>query len=574
MSSPLDFVGSRQCLLLGILALVCAALTAVALGAAAYWPAVGLAVGALATFTLAVAVYARSQQRVLAELRASEQRYRLVADNSSDLVCMHELDGRYQWVSPSSTGMIGWTPEELLGTDPYALFHPEDAERIRRESHAPLLDGTLHNVIAYRLRRKDGTFIWLETVNKLVHAADGRPIAIQTSSRNISQRKADEQRFAEVLRAAAIAERMASIGTLAGGVAHEFNNLNAVVLGNVELALRRPDLPADARRRLDQIRDAVEREQGIVEALLAFSRSERGPSEVVDVGHIASTTIALARRTLRQRRVTLAVELPPEPVFATIPSGSFGQIMLNLLLNACDAIDRRDDPRIWVDLRRTASRIVLSVRDNGIGIAPDLATRIFEPFFSTKGEHATADQGQPWLQGSGLGLAVCQTLVDQVGGTIEVDSQPGQGATFTVSIPVADAPRPAADPSRTTTPCARVLVVDDEAEIRRLLCEHLIAAGHVTVEAKDGNQALDHLGRESIDLILLNWSMPGLDGQGVLEHMELHPERQWPPVIVVSGWSGGGSGIDHWHSEIAGELRKPFSLEQVRCAVDRALLGL
>ncbi len=529
---------------------------------------------ATAATALVIAAYARAQLTTSAALRASEERYRLVANNSSDLVCLHTLDGRYQWVSPSATGLIGWSPEQLVGIDPYSLFHPDDIERIRSESHAMLLDSHKPTTISYRLRRADGSYIWLETVNRLASDATGRPIAIQTSSRDISQRKLDEQHLAELQRAAAMAERMASIGTLAGGVAHEFNNLNAVVMGNVEMALRRPDLPADARRRLDHVRDAVDREKGIVEALLAFSRSERGPTEVVDAGRVVSTTLALARRTLRQRQVSIETDLPTEPVFATIPSGSLGQVLLNLLLNACDATDRRDDPRIWVSLRRKGGRGIMTVRDNGIGIDPALSTRIFEPFFSTKGEHASDGQGQPWLRGSGLGLSVCQTLVGQMHGHLEVQSVPEQGSTFTVSIPLSDAPRPIAVAELgNDAPCARVLVVDDEPEIRRLLCEHLIAAGHVAVEAKDGHQALNHLGHEEIDLVLLNWNMPGLDGQGVLEHMELHPERRWPPVVVVSGWTGGGSGIDRWRHEIAGQLRKPFSLEQVRSSVERALLG-
>lgn len=578
MPSPHDSVTGRQSLLICILTLTAGIAAAAAILLAhphlpPLWPGIGLAV-AILLIAAVIAWMLRSQRRASEALRASEQRYRLVADNASDLVCLHGLDGRYQWVSPSSTALTGWTPEQLVGRDPYEFFHPDDVERVRRESHAILLDSGRPTTISYRLRRADGSHVWLETVNRLVCGDDGRPVAIQTASRDISQRKSDEERLAEVQRAAAMAERMASIGTLAGGVAHEFNNLNAVVMGNVEMALRRSDLPPEARRRLDQIRDAVDREKGIVEALLAFSRSERGATEVVDLGRVASTTLALARRTLRQRRVTLAVELPPEPVFATIPTGSLGQVLLNLLLNACDAIDRRDDPRIWVSLQRKGGRGVLCVRDNGIGIEPELATRIFEPFFSTKGEHATAEHGQPWLHGSGLGLSVCQTLVSQMGGTIAVESRPGEGAAFTVAIPLSDAPRPVADPSVTPTPCARVLVVDDEPEIRRLLCEHLIAAGHVAVEAKDGHQALDHLGHEEIDLVLLNWSMPGLDGQGVLEHIELHPERRWPPIVVVSGWTGSGSGIDRWRREIAGELRKPFSLDQVRSSVDRALCGL
>lgn len=578
MPLPHDRVRNRQYPTLWVLALaagfvVLCALILIRPHLSPSWPVVGL-LTAIAAFIAAIAWTVHCQRRTSDQLRASEERYRLVADNTSDLVCLHGLDGRYQWASPSATALTGWTPEQLVGRDPYELFHPDDVERVRRESHAVLLGSGRPTTVSYRLRRADGSHVWLETVNHLVCDTTGKPIAIQTASRDITQRKADEAQLIEIRKAAAMAERMASIGTLAGGVAHEFNNLNAVVMGNVEMALRRPDLPPEARRRLDQIRDAVDREKGIVEALLAFSRSERGSTEVVDLGRIASTTLSLARRTLRQRRVTLAVELPPEPVFATIPTGSLGQVLLNLLLNACDAIDRRDDPRIWVTLQRKGGRGVLCVRDNGIGIEPELATRIFEPFYSTKGEHATAEHGQPWLHGSGLGLSVCQTLVGQMGGTIALESRPGEGATFTVSVPLSDAPRPAADPSITPTPCARVLVVDDEPEIRRLLCEHLIAAGHVAVEAKDGNQALDHLGHEEIDLVLLNWSMPGLDGQGVLEHIEMHPERRWPPVVVVSGWTGSGSGIDRWRREIAGELRKPFSLDQVRSSVDRALCGL
>ncbi len=528
---------------------------------------------ATAITALVIAAYGRSQQLAHQALQDSEGRYRLVADQASDLVCMHSLDGHYQWVSPSSTAIVGWKPEELVGRDPYAFFHPDDVQRIRNESHAMLLAGQTRSTISYRLRRPDGTFVWLETVNHLVSDPTGKPIAIQTSSRDISKRKADEEHLAQVQRTAAMAERMASIGTLAGGVAHEFNNLNAVVMGNVELALRRPDLAPETRCRLDQIRDAVEREKGIVDALLAFSRSERGPNEVVDTCRVVTTTLALARRTLRQRRVAQVSDLPEQPVFATIPAGSLGQVLLNLLLNACDAVDRRDDPRIWVSLHRLGRHAVLTVRDNGIGIEPELATRIFEPFFSTKGEHATDQHGQPWLRGSGLGLSVCLTLVEQMGGTITVTSAPGQGATFTVSVPLSDAPRLAIDQPSTATPCARVLVVDDEPEIRRLLCEHLIAAGHVAVEAKEGQQAIDHLASEEIDLVMLNWSMPGIDGQGVMEHMELHPERRWPPIIVVSGWTGSGSGIDRWRREIAGQLRKPFSLEQVRVSVERALSG-
>lgn len=524
--------------------------------------------------TLVLAAYARSQQLAQAALSESEGRFRLVADHARDVICLHEPDGSYRWISPSMRWIVGWTPEQLLRRSHYDHIHPEDVEQVRRALHGPLPRDAAPATVQFRFRRPDGGWIWLEAVAQPVTDATGRIVAFQTSSRDISQRKQDEERLAEMQRSAALSERMASIGTLAGGVAHEFNNLNAVVMGNVELALRRPDLPAEARRRLEQIRDAVDREKGIVDALLTFSRSERSPSEIIDVGHVVSTTLALARRTMRQRRIAVQLDLPEEPLFALVPTGSLGQVLLNLLLNACDAVDRRHDPTVSISLARVGARIRLRVHDNGIGIPAEILPRIFEPFFSTKGEHAIDGEGQPWLRGTGLGLSVCQTLVGHMGGEITVDSVPGAGTAFTVAIPAADAPRPPAASGTAATTCARVLVVDDEPEIRRILCEHLTAAGHIAVEAKDGQQALDHLGAEDVDVVMLNWCMPGVDGQGVLEHMELHPERRWPPVIVVSGWTGSGSGIDRWRREIAGQLRKPFSLEQVRSTVEKALCGV
>lgn len=529
--------------------------------------------GTAAVMSLVLAAVSRSREAAIADRIAGDERYRLVAEHASDLVCLHEPDGRYRWVSPSARKILGYEPDRLVGVDPYSLFHPEDTERVRSVSHRPLLAGGPPSTIEFRIRHQDGSWVWLETTNHPVHGADGEVIAIQTISRDITRRHQDEETLEQARKAAAMAERMAAIGTLAGGVAHEFNNLNAVILGNVELALRRSELPGDTRRRLDMIREAVERERGIVEALLAFSHSERGPGEVSELGAVVATTLALARRTLRQRQVTLHVDLAHEPLHARVPGGSLGQVLLNLVLNACDAIDRRHDPQVWITLVRIGGSARLVVRDNGVGIRPEDLTRIFLPFFSTKGEHATSGLGQPWLRGTGLGLSVCQTLVDQMGGSIGVESAPDAGATFTVTLPLVGAPEPTAATCARPSPCARVLVVDDEPEIRRILAEHLAAAGHVAVEAEDGRHALERLESDTVDLVLLNWNMPGLDGQAFLEHIDLHPERRWPPVVVVSGWMGGDSGIERWRQEIAGELRKPFSLEQVRTTVHSALHG-
>lgn len=527
----------------------------------AVWLGGGLVVMAIGLGTWAWVAFRDGEQR----LTESEARFRLLAEHAHDLICLHGPDGCYRWVSPSAERILGHPSTALIGQHPRDFLHPTD-----QTLAGPGLPAT---PVRYRHRRGDGTWIWLECTIHPILGSDGRPTSYHSVARDVTRQQADAESLQQAHRSVAMAERMAAIGTLAGGVAHEFNNLNAVILGNVEMALTTSDLPPEIRRRLGLVMEAVDRERGIVDALLTFSRSERGPGKVIDVGSIVSTTLALAQRTLRQRQITLGLDLATEPLFACVPSGALGQVLLNLLLNACDAVDRRDDPRVWISLRRSGANALLTVRDNGLGIRPEDLPKVFQPFFSTKGEHAPPDAGQSWLKGSGLGLSVCQTLVEQLAGTITVESAPDAGATFSVLLPLAEAPGLVPEAIAKPTPCARILVVDDEPEIRQLLAEHLAAAGHVTVQAEDGRHALDHLAREDVDLVMLNWSMPRVDGQAFLEHLEMHPERRWPPIVVVSGWTGGGSGIDRWQREIVGELRKPFSLEQVRSTVHSALLG-
>ncbi len=387
---------------------------------------------------LVVGAMAASQAAALAELRASESRYRLVSDHANDLMCLHALDGSYEWVSPSCERLLGYTPAQLIGKNPSSLFHPDDAERIRTGPHQQMLGGTTDTYIQYRMRRADGSWIWLETTSRLVLDPAGQPIALHTASRDITSRRQDAQRLEEAQRTAVLAERMATIGTLAGGVAHEFNNLNAVILGHVDLMLADPALTAGQRRRLDLVHEAVDRESQVVTALLTFARQDRRrPSDPgqADLSRTIRTTVDLATVALRNRGVELIMDLPAEPVTVLGSSGSLGQVLLNLLLNAADAV--ADRPNRQVRLRvdtDTPREVRLLVIDQGIGIAAEDLPRIFDPFFSTKGEWAPDGRGQPHLKGTGLGLSVCQTLVHQLGGSITVSSPIGQGTTFTVVL--------------------------------------------------------------------------------------------------------------------------------------------
>ena len=387
---------------------------------------------------LVVGAMAASQANALAGLRASESRYRLVSDHANDLMCLHRLDGRYEWVSPSCQRLLGWTPAELIGQDPYALFHPDDAVRIRSGPDQQLLTGTVATFIQYRMRRADGSWVWLETTSRLVLDPAGQPIALHTASRDITSRRQDAQRLDEAQRTAVLAERMATIGTLAGGVAHEFNNLNAVILGHVDLMLADPAISPGQRRRLDLVHEAVDREGQVVSALLTFAgQDRRRPSDMgqADVTRTIRTTVDLATVALRNRGVELILDLPADAVTVLGSAGSLGQVLLNLLLNAADAVADRPNRQVRVRVDTdTPNEVHVQVIDQGVGIATEDLPLIFNPFYSTKGEWAPEGRGQPHLKGTGLGLSVCQTLVHQLGGRILVASVVGQGTTFTVVL--------------------------------------------------------------------------------------------------------------------------------------------
>lgn len=531
---------------------------------------------ALQTFLLASAATAQvlaaafaQQQAALAALRDSEERFRLVSEHSNDMVALHELDGRFRWVSPSVVHMVGRHPEDLIGRNPYDFYHVDDIDRIRSTAHQPLLEDAPGVLIEYRFRHHDGRWIWLESSAYLVRDALGTAIAIQSISRDITQRKADEDRLDQARQASLQADRMAALGTLAGGVAHEFNNLNAIVLGNCELLLHHRDLDPDVARRVDHIRTAADRSTAITRSLLDYAR-DRGPSgDACDAVAAVRSTLDLAERTLSQRGVHVTVDLPDTPLLVAATTGAIGQILLNLVLNAADAVDQRTDGTLAVTMSADDDHVLLAVRDNGIGIPAEHLPRLFLPFFTTKGPTARGAFAQQHLPGTGLGLPVCDTLVRHLHGRIEVASEPGQGTTFTVRLPRASS-SPAVVPPEVRVHPARILIIDDEDALRTLIADQLRQAGHDVRDCAEGFAGLAILSANDVDLVLLDLHMPGLDGVGVLARIAADPHRTWPPILIVSG--GDDRGLpDPLPPHVVGVLHKPLRHDDLLRAVHDAL---
>ncbi len=404
--------------------------------------------------------------------------------------------------------------------------------------------------------------VWLPVEGERVHVEfwampvsfDGQP-AVLAIGRDQTERKAIEARLM-------FSDRMASIGTLAAGIAHEINNPLAYVKASLaHIASEAGAVAPSIRGALDDALDGTQRIAAIVGSVSTFSRVEAREQAAVDLPRAITAALRVVSTELNHR-CRVETELAATPLVSA-NEARIGQVVINLLINAAQAMPARSRDENLVTLAtRTApdGRAVIEVRDNGSGMSPEVVRRVFEPFFTTK------DVGQ----GSGLGLAVCHGIVTSYGGEVSVSSAPGQGATFTVVLPAAapaarEAPAraPASRPARR----AHLLVIDDDARLLGSLCRMLQRSYDVTPCAS-GPHALELLATDaSIDAVLCDLMMPGFTG------MQLHAEllRTRPALARRIIFMTGGAFTPEAREFVDQQprvLEKPFEVSAVRALVD------
>ncbi len=370
--------------------------------------------------------------------------------------------------------------------------------------------------------------------------------------------------------------RLETVGRLAGGIAHDFNNLLTAILGGVEAA-RGVGLPDAALVELDQVQAAARRGAELVKNLLAFARQQTLVPRVVALNEVVAGTIQLLGRSLSGRVVLeFALEQPGRMV--KVDPAQLGQVVMNLALNARDAMPEGGRLRIGTGHRlvlrpegegRAAlppgRYAVLEVADSGQGMPPEVMARIFDPFFSTKGSG-----------GTGLGLATVQGIVAQSGGHITVESTPGQGTCFRIYLPRHEMPEapavaapPEAPPPATAAPPDRpLLLVEDEAPLRRLAERALTRAGYTVLAAEDAEDALEQMeGAAQPAALVSDVSMPGMDGLALARALR----QRWPalPVLLLSGYAASTIGAD-LESEGIRFVAKPYAPADLLAAVGQA----
>ena len=496
-------------------------------------------------------------------LARSERRFRQLIELAPDAVWIN--DGRrLLFANPTAARMLRYdSVEALLATDVSKIVAPEDQASMRERTQQMFRTGVTMPPREYRTLRRDGTSVMTE-VQSMPIDWDGRQ-ALLGFARDVTSRKEMEARLGQ-------SERLAALGTLLGGIAHEMNNPLSYTLLGIEQAMSQlAQLTAPAED-IDKLRDALERAlhgatrvAAVVGQIRASSRpdvDERGP---VDLRAVMEAALRVTHNEIhhRARLVTDLAEIPP--VFGS--AQRLEQVFLNLLVNAVQALpDGRAENEIRVALRLTPSReSLIEVSDNGPGIPDDVRSRIFDPFFTTK----------PVGLGLGLGLSICHGIVTNHGGTITVESAPGRGATFRILLPAKDAvtvERAASPPAATPSVPAgrrRVLVIDDEpalaAMIRRVLSKECDV--DLAVDAREGLERLG--GPDAYDVILCDLMMPDMTGMDLFaEVARRHPglERRF---IFMTGGAFTPRATEFLAQVSNRRLEKPFETAVLKAAVAR-----
>ncbi len=503
----------------------------------------------------------RSQQ---AELRASEALYRGLIDLAADAIVVSAPAGELVEANRRASELTGHTREELLSLSLESLFTAAELERspFRRD----LTDQGQIVVVERRLTRKDGTGVPVEMSSRRM--PDGK---YQTILRDVSERHRAEAERAALEARLRQSQKMEAVGRLAGGVAHDFNNLLTAITGSLALALRDVTPEARAHRWLKETDKAAWRAAALTHQLLAFSRQQVIAPRVLDLRSLVEGAGSMLARMIGED-VALRTRIADEPCLVEVDQGQLEQVLLNLAANARDAMPDGGTLTIEVDRATAAAApsrvlqgpfVVLSVSDTGLGMSEEVRARIFEPFFTTKAAGS----------GTGLGLAMAYGAVEQNGGSIEVSSEPGKGATFRIFLPEARAEKAARPVPRADVPRGNetVLLVEDETTVRDVTREQLESLGYRVLSCANAAEALvvaaGHA--EPLHLLLTDVVMPGMNGRELAARL-----TQSRPGLRVLFTSGYGEDVISRHGVLEPGvllLQKPYALPKLAGLVRTAL---
>ena len=485
--------------------------------------------------------------RLRDEIRESEEKYRTVVETALDGVCALGGDYRLKFVNQKFSEILGYTRGELLNTD-FRDFLDEESRRVVAEREEEQKKGMeLSPHFEARIIRKDGGMRVAEISARMISDSKGEVNTIVILKDVTERKKMEEELFR--------AEKLGAIAEMASGVAHDFNNALAAILGNTQLLLYSAQ-EGEAKETLKTIEKVAKDSSQTVRRLQDFTKKRvRQELSSVDVNSVMKDSIEITKPKWKDEAQSKGVSIEIVSTFEEIPpvSGNDSElrgVFTNMILNAIEAMP--EGGKIEISTFKKKKDVIIQISDTGVGIAEEAKKKIFEPFFTTK----------PFTN-TGLGLSMSYGIIKRFGGEIEVVSEPGYGATFTIILPSGEAEKDEAVSPQGIKQGkqARILVIDDEEVVRSVLSRTLVNVNHQVTLAANGEKGVQIFKEGKFDMVLTDLGMPGMSGWEVCRTIkQISPDT---PVGMITGW---GAEMDQGKMEEYGLdflLPKPFDLNQI-----------
>jgi PAS domain S-box-containing protein len=484
-------------------------------------------------------------RKVQAVAREHQSLLTNILESARESIYAVDTNGNFKWCNTATLKGLGFQRSNFIGRPLLSMVYEGDRDLVREKLDAALMG--LPQTYEMRYFSREGQLRYARVDNSPL-VVDGRTTGVLGIARDITEQKEERER-------AARADKLRALGQLASGVAHDFNNSLAAILGRAQLLRRQIAEPALVRN-LDIIQTAAEDAAATVRRIQTFARkSPVKEFELVDVGSLVNDAIEITRtRWQNEARVRgLEYEVKLDTVTGLNSYGSASElreVFVNMIFNAVDAMPKGGN--LYITCRCNDGRLQLTFKDDGVGMPEDVRQKIFEPFFSTKGAH-----------GTGLGLSVSYSIIERHEGLISVVSVPGKGTEFTIDLPAAMAESSTEEASAAPAdiPRLRILVVDDEEPVRETLAEMLIAVNHTVELAGSGHEAVQKMGTGAFDFVFTDLAMPEVDGWETARMIR----RSWPNVkiVLVTGYGPTTEPPSGEENLVDAIIGKPFDFGQV-----------